>query len=78
VGHWEGNTAIGAGHKQAIVTLVERKSGFSVLSHVTRKTSNLVSQAITTSLAPLAEDVKTQYLTTMDKSLRIMLLWMRH
>jgi IS30 family transposase len=43
VGHWEGDTVIGAGHKQAIVTLVERKSGFAVLAHVTRKTSDLVS-----------------------------------
>ncbi|WP_445778833.1 IS30 family transposase [Shewanella sp.] len=59
VGHWEGDTVIGAGHKQAIVTLVERKSGFAVLSHVTRKTSDLVSQAIITSLAPLAQRVRT-------------------
>ena len=59
VGHWEGDTVIGAGHKQAIVTLVERKSGFAVLSHVTRKTSGLVSQAIITSLAPLAQRVIT-------------------
>ncbi len=50
---------IGTGHKQAIVTLVERKSGFAVLSHVTRKTSDLVSQAIITSLAPLAARVRT-------------------
>jgi IS30 family transposase len=59
VGHWEGDTVIGAGHKQAIVTLVERKSGFAVLAHVTRKTSELVSQAIITSLAPLAQRVRT-------------------
>ena len=59
VGHWEGDTVIGAGQKQAIVTLVERKSGFAVLSHVTRKTSDLVSQAIITSLAPLAQRVIT-------------------
>jgi IS30 family transposase len=59
VGHWEGDTVIGAGHKQAIVTLVERKSGFAVLSLVTRKTSNLVSQAIITSLTPLAQRVRT-------------------
>jgi IS30 family transposase len=59
VGHWEGDTVIGAGHKQAIVTLVERKSGFAVLSHVTRKTSDLVSQAIITSLAPVAQRVRT-------------------
>lgn len=50
---------IGVGHKQAIVTLVERKSGFAVPSHVTRKTSDLVCQAIITSLAPLAQCVRT-------------------
>jgi IS30 family transposase len=59
VGHWEGDTVIGAGHKQAIVTLVERKSGFAVLAHVTRKTSDMVSQAIITGLTPLAHRVKT-------------------
>ena len=59
VGHWEGDTVIGAGHKQAIVTLVERKSGFAVLAHVTRKTADLVSQAIITSLTPLAQRVRT-------------------
>jgi IS30 family transposase len=55
VGHWEGDTVNGVGHKQAIVTLVGRDSGFAVLSHVTRKTSDLVSQAIITSLAPPAQ-----------------------
>ena len=59
VGHWEGDTVIGAGHKQAIVALVERKSGFAVLAHVTRKTSDLVSQAIISGLKPLAHRVKT-------------------
>ena len=59
MGHWEGDTVIGAGHKQAIVTLVERKSGFAVLAHVTRKTADLVSQAIITSLTPLAQRVRT-------------------
>ncbi len=50
---------IGASHKQAIVTLVERKSGFAVLAHVTRKTADLVSQAIITNLTPLAQRVRT-------------------
>jgi IS30 family transposase len=59
VGHWNGDTVIVAGRKQAILTLVERKSGFAVLAHVTRKTSDLVSQAIITSLAPLAQRVRT-------------------
>lgn len=28
VGHWDGNTVIGANHKHAIVTVVEHKSGY--------------------------------------------------
>jgi IS30 family transposase len=36
IGHWEGDTLIGKGCKQAVVSLVERKSGFCLLAHVTR------------------------------------------
>ena len=32
VGHWECDTVIGANHKGAIVTMVERKSGFGVIA----------------------------------------------
>jgi IS30 family transposase len=46
VGHWEGDTVIGAAHKQAIVTLVERKSGYSVLAKVSNKTADLGGRAI--------------------------------
>ena len=46
VGHWECDTVIGANHKGAIVTMVERKSGFSVIVKVSQKTSELVSRAI--------------------------------
>jgi IS30 family transposase len=59
VGHWEGDTVIGAHHKQAVVTLVERKSGYAVLAKVKNKTSNLVSSAIMAKLKPLAPLVKT-------------------
>jgi IS30 family transposase len=59
VGHWEGDTVIGAAHKQAIVTLVERKSGYAVLAKVKNKTSDLVSSAIITQLNPVAPLVKT-------------------
>jgi IS30 family transposase len=31
VGHLEGDTVIGAKHKQAIVTVVERKSGYAMI-----------------------------------------------
>jgi IS30 family transposase len=59
VGHWEGDTLIGKGHKHAIVSLVERKSGYAVLKKVSKKTSELVRSAIIKSLQPISEKVKT-------------------
>ena len=59
VGHWEGDTVIGAAHKQAIVTLVERKSGYAVLAKVNHKTADLVGRAIQAKLKPLRPRVKT-------------------
>jgi IS30 family transposase len=59
IGHWEGDTVIGAHHKQAIVTLVERKSGYALIAKVSNKTSDLVSQAIITQLNPVTPLVKT-------------------
>ena len=54
---------IGAAHKQAVVTLVERKSGYAVLAKVKNKTSDLVSSAIINKLSPMTLLVKT---TTFD------------
>jgi IS30 family transposase len=59
VGHWESDTVIGAAHKQAIVTLVERKSGFAVLAEVPNKSADLVGRAIEAKLKPLNSRVKT-------------------
>ena len=59
IGHWEGDTVIGAAHQHAIVTLVERKSGYALVSKVNRKTSDQVSAAIIKRLKPLAWRVKT-------------------
>lgn len=59
IGHWEGDTLIGTGHKQAIVSLVERKSGFCLLAHVHRKTSEAVRDAIVQSLRPFKARVCT-------------------
>jgi IS30 family transposase len=55
VGHWECDTVIGASHKGAVVTMVERKSGYAVMAKVEKKTSELVSSVIVDkpqSLAP--------------------------
>ena len=73
IGHWEGDTVIGKGHKQAIVSLVERKSGYAVLAKVKNKTADLVSNAIIDRLKPLATKVKTLTMT-MEKSSHITLL----
>ena len=59
VGHWECDTVMGANHKGAVVTMVERKSGYAVMAKVSNKTSELVSSAIVDKLQPLAVRVKT-------------------
>lgn len=59
IGHWECDTVIGANHKQAIVTMVERKSGFAVIAKVSNKTSDLVGAAIINALKPFEARVKT-------------------
>jgi transposase, IS30 family len=59
VGHWECDTVIGANHKGGVVTMVELKSGYAVMTKVTNKTSALVSSAIVDKPQPLAARVKT-------------------
>ena len=59
LGHWEGNTLTGKIHKQAIISLVERKSGYAVLAKVGNKTAHLVSSAIIDRLNPIAMKVQT-------------------
>ena len=59
IGHWEGVAVFGAAHKQDIVTLVERKSGYALIAKVSNKTSDLVSEAIIIQLNPVTPLVKT-------------------
>jgi IS30 family transposase len=59
VGHWKCDTVIDANHRQAIVTVVERKSGYAVMAKVANKTADLVSQAIIKALTPFETRVKT-------------------
>jgi IS30 family transposase len=58
-GHWEGDTMIGANHQSALVTLVERKTGFTLIAKVLRKTAQAVSQACIELLKPYQPWVKT-------------------
>lgn len=59
VGDWEGDTIIGQGQQQAIVSLVDRKSKYTLLHKVERRTAKQVTAAIVTQMAPLGELAKT-------------------
>jgi IS30 family transposase len=58
-GDWEGDLVIGAGHQQALVTLNERISRYTLMAHVQAKTASVVSDAIITLLTPFAACVHT-------------------
>lgn len=58
-----GDAVIGEGHKQAILTLVECKSGIALLAKVPFKRANLVALAIEQLLKPYVSVAKT---LTMD------------
>jgi IS30 family transposase len=59
VGDWEGDTIIGKGHAQAIVSLVDRKTKYTLLHKVKRKTADLVTDAIVTQMMPFRPLVQT-------------------
>ena len=59
IGDWEADTIIGKNHRQAIVSLVERKTGFTLIRKVERKTAQAVGQAITELLKPHRKRVIT-------------------
>jgi len=59
LGDWELDTIIGKNHKQAIVTLTERRSGLALIKRVERSTANQVSKAIISLLKPHEKWVHT-------------------
>lgn len=59
IGDWEGDTVIGAGHRGALVTLVERKSRFTVIGKVKRKTAALVRNKVVEKLKSHQDHVHT-------------------
>lgn len=58
-GDWELDTIIGKGHKQAIVSITERKSRLTLIRKVERKTADSVTRAILRLLKPIAHRVHT-------------------
>ena len=59
IGDWEVDTIVGKGHHQAIVTLIERRSRFSLLSKVEQRTADQVSQALIDLLLPVSDHLHT-------------------
>ena len=59
IGDWELDTIIGKNHQQAIVSLSERKSRFTLIHKVERKTAQCVSRAIIKLLKPFSDQVIT-------------------
>ncbi|MCR9191194.1 MAG: IS30 family transposase [Gammaproteobacteria bacterium] len=57
VGDWEIDTIIGKNRKQAIVSIVERKSKFTILKKVTCKTAKNVTQVTVSSLRQYIDKV---------------------
>ncbi len=58
-GDWEADLIIGAGQQQALVTLNERQSRYSLMAHVPFKTAQAVSDAMIHLLTPFAACVHT-------------------
>lgn len=58
-GDWEADLVIGAGHKQALVTINERTSHYSLIAQVPFKTAQAVSDTMISLLTPFAASVHT-------------------
>ena len=59
IGDWEGDTIIGKGHKGALVTLVDRKSLYTLIEPVERKRADYVKDRIIESMSVYKERVHT-------------------
>ena len=68
-GDWEGDTVIGKGHRGALVTLVERKSLYTVIRSVLHKTAKAVRGAVVDGLTPHIDWVHTITMTMAGNSL---------
>ena len=59
IGDWEGDTVIGHGHRGALVTVVERRSKYTVLQRIPHKTAAAVRTAVSRGLGPHKAAVHT-------------------
>ena len=59
IGDWEGDTVIGKGHQGVLVTLVERKSRYTLAAQLDSRHSTKVTQSIIELLGPHKHQCKT-------------------
>ena len=59
VGDWEGDTIIGKNRKGALLTMVERKTLYTVIVRLTGKRADLLAEAAIEHMAHLKDQVKT-------------------
>lgn len=59
IGDWEGDTIIGKGRKGALLTLVERKTLFTLIRRLTGKRADLLADEAVAAMQELKEKVKT-------------------
>ncbi|GBE57862.1 integrase core domain protein [bacterium BMS3Abin01] len=59
LGDWAGDTVIGRRHQGALISLVERKTGFILIEKLARKTAGQVRDAATGLLKPFEDLVHT-------------------
>lgn len=57
-GDWEGDTIVGRAHASGLLSLVERKSGFTLLARVSNRRAATVRTAAEQRLAPLPESLR--------------------
>ena len=59
IGDFEIDLVIGKNHKQALITLVDRKSKFTIISKITHKRASLVEKSVIEMLLPLKSWIYT-------------------
>ena len=59
IGDWEGDTIMGKGRKSALLTMVERKTLYTVIVRLTGKRADLLAEAAVNHMADMESKVKT-------------------
>ncbi|WP_025565446.1 IS30 family transposase [Psychromonas sp. SP041] len=59
IGDWEGDTVIGKGRKNAFVTMVARKTLFTVVKRIESKHADITADALISSMKPLQSHILT-------------------